>query len=115
MSKLEPTLEKVPPVQMLPLERAPVEKLRVPKEWPGGAVIPLKLISSDPTETMPLLVIVTVPYLLVRSIPSALAAITVAKDIVRSSVSRLIFFPPLLFDRSKDGRAVTLERIITEG
>src|ERR1035438_3734283 len=35
--KLDPTSEKVPPFQTLPLLRAPVAKLTDPKEWFFGA------------------------------------------------------------------------------
>src|SRR4029077_21016325 len=72
-TNFEPTLENVPPAEMLPLVKAPVEKVTEPRECPLAAAIPLKLISSDCVEMMPAFEISIVPNRLVRLIPSAKA------------------------------------------
>jgi hypothetical protein len=72
--KLEFVLEKVPPVQMLAPVKAPVEKLTEPMARPLGTGMPSKLIRWDPVVTTPAVVMITVPYSLVRSIPFAQAA-----------------------------------------
>ena len=73
-TSVEPTLENVPPAEMLPLIKAPVEKVTEPRECPLVATIPLKLISSDCVEVMPAFEIAMLPNRLVRLIPSAKAA-----------------------------------------
>src|ERR1035437_4405756 len=75
MTKLEPALEKVPPVQMLAPVKAPVEKLTEPRACPGRAVRPPNMFSWDPLDTIPALVMVTVPNWLVIAIPLAQAGI----------------------------------------
>src|ERR1035437_9769859 len=57
---------KVPPPRMLPLVRAPVEKLTEPRELPVLAAPELR--SCPPADSIPALVIETVPNLLVRLI-----------------------------------------------
>src|SRR5258708_12732099 len=66
-TKLEPVLEKTPPPRMLPWMRAPVENLTEPRECLGGAVTPLKPISSDPRDTIPAFVRVTNPNPLIKN------------------------------------------------
>src|ERR1700674_5968619 len=73
-TSVEPTLEKVPPAEMLPLIKAPVDKVTEQRECPLVATIPLKLISSDCVEAMPAFEIAMLPNRLVRLIPSAKAA-----------------------------------------
>jgi len=63
-SNVEPVLAKVPPLQMLPLVRAPVEKVTEPRLCPEGALIKKKLTNWDPLDTVPLAVMLTVPNLL---------------------------------------------------
>src|SRR5450432_169872 len=61
--KLEPSPEKVPPVEILPVRRAPVAKLTHPRSCPGGDFFHsrLKAVSSDRFDTIPASPIVTEP------------------------------------------------------
>src|SRR5271166_4019880 len=105
--RLDPVLEKVPPPKMLPLLRAPVEKLTEPKSWPGGAVIPLKPINSAPRDTIPALVTLTVPNLFVMPIPLAEAATgnSSAHRFRIANIRRMaFFFPPHQALLEVDGR-----------
>jgi hypothetical protein len=72
-SNVEPELENVPPAAILPVVRTPVEKLTEPRECPGAALTPLKLVSCDPIEVMPAFEIAILPNWFVRTIPSAKA------------------------------------------
>jgi hypothetical protein len=60
-TKVDPALENVPPAEMLPLVKAPVENLTEPRECPEAATIPLNRISSDPVEVMPAFEIAILP------------------------------------------------------
>jgi len=71
--KNEPTLEKVPPVWMVPLSKAPVANETEPRECPGA--IPLNWLSFEPFEVIPALEIEIVPKLLDRSTVFAQTAI----------------------------------------
>src|SRR5208283_2397023 len=74
-SNVDPALENVPPVQMLPLAKAPVEKNTEPIACPEpmDVELMLTLLNCSPNDVMPLAVIVTEPNWLVRSIVSARA------------------------------------------
>jgi len=89
----EPVAENVPPPAIEPLVRAPVLKLTVPRECPGGAVMPLKLFSYEPFEVIPALEIAMVPNSFVSVMPSAQAAIGNAKASNARTTTRLILIP----------------------
>src|SRR5271165_4606023 len=93
-TNVEPTEEKVPPAAIVPLVNAPVEKFTVPNEWPFGATTPLKLVSSEPFEVIPLFEMEIVPYLFVRSMPLAHAAIGNVNARSAKATTRLIVVPP---------------------
>src|SRR5271165_5954712 len=85
---------------MLAPEKAPVEKLTDPRSCLGGAAMPLKPTSSDPVDTTPPLVMITVPNWLIRSIPfphatagnsRAQTNITAARHIIPSTELRRSF------------------------
>lgn len=103
--KLDPVAENVPPADIEPLARAPVEKLTEPKECPLGAVMLMKLASCDPVELItdePIVPAPAVPAIpeiemepnwLVRSMPSAQAVIGTANASIAKITTRLITPP----------------------
>jgi len=101
---------KVPPPKMLPLVSAPVEKLTEPNECPRGALIPLKPTSSAPADTMPALVMLTVPKLLPKSIASAHAA-TGNSSVQRPSTTAIF----LMASSTEPGRPVLTLTLATTG
>jgi len=68
MANADPVFAKLPPLQMLEPEKAPVAKLNPPREPWAGALVVLKDESTEPLETNPVSVKVTEPPRLVISI-----------------------------------------------
>jgi hypothetical protein len=107
----EPPPLKVPPPETEPVARAPVEKLREPREFPFPEVAEnephVKLVSCDPVEVIvevpivpnpfvPVMpVIAIVPVWLLVVIVSARAAIgNASSSKARNTTTRLMLIPP---------------------
>src|ERR1700676_4531699 len=94
---VEPTDENDPPPASVPPFIAPVVKVTEPREGPGAAETPLKLLSCEPNDETPEAETETVPNWFVRVIPSAQAAIGNANASNTRTTTRLILIPSQIF------------------